>query len=291
MGERLLILCLGTLEDARLIRRWLRESPYKGSRTYHAINIASASLTRNYDIIISNLSDGVETLLLLTQAYPGIPILYLGDNPQLAERAIALGAQDYLPILGEDNPLLKPTLLFARKRESLTQKLRAKIFTDELTGLYNRRGFMTLLEQQMHQTKRSNQGFMLFLFDLDYFKQINDKHGHLVGDQALIKTAQCLCNAFRAHDIIARLGGDEFAVLALNSRPESEALLKRHLTLRLEELNADPHQPYTLSFSIGSVYYNGNGTPIQELIDKADKDLYKHKKLRHHFALGREDKI
>ncbi|MBS0623439.1 MAG: diguanylate cyclase [Verrucomicrobia bacterium] len=291
MGARLIILYIGSYEDANKIRALVRQTPYKGSPTYHALNVANVCLTRQYDLIISNFAEGVETLLFLKQAFPGIPILYFGNDTALANQAVSLGAQDHIVKSGIKVDTLTRIVTFAREREEHTEQLRTKTFTDELTGLYNRRGFITLLEQQMELAKRTGQGFMLFLFDLDLFKQINDRFGHLVGDEALIQTAQCLCKSFRSHDIIARIGGDEFAVLALNSRPEGQSLFKRHLFLRLKELNANPNCPYSLSCSIGSAHYDGNGRTMKELLNQADKDLYKDKKKRHCLLLGREDKI
>lgn len=290
MGERISILCISSDEEVSFIRALLKESPYRGSRTYHARSISTAPLTRHYDLIITDLSDGIESILSLKQLYPHIPVLYFGDNSRLAKRAISLGAQDYLPKDEIDATSFSRAIVFAKNREEITEQLKEKTFTDELTGLYNRRGFMTLMQQQMLVTTRSHQGFILFLFDIDWFKKINDRYGHLIGDDALIQTAWCLRKAFRSHDIVGRIGGDEFAVLALNSHPEGEAIFKRHLFSRLKELNAT-HRPYFISCSIGSAYYCNNGLTLQELLEQADNDLYLDKKRHHCLLLGREERM
>lgn len=90
-------------------------------------------------------------------------------------------------------------------------------FLDELTGLYNRRGFLMLARRQMEMLRRDKKGFVIIYADMNGLKQINDIHGHHVGDKALISLSEILFSSFRRNDIIARLGGDEFAVIAINT--------------------------------------------------------------------------
>src|SRR6267142_6479786 len=110
--------------------------------------------------------------------------------------------------------LLMRAVRCAAKQYMLQGELGNLALTDELTGLYNRRGFVAVAERQMSLGRRSGQRMLLFMIDLDHLKRINDSFGHLEGDRALKHTAYALEETFRDSDVVARLGGDEFAVLA-----------------------------------------------------------------------------
>ena len=109
-------------------------------------------------------------------------------------------------------------------RKRMEEEILTLSITDQLTGLYNRRGFLSLAEQQLKLSDRNKSGMLLFFADLDLLKWINDTLGHEEGDKALIEAANVFKETFRTSDIIARLGGDEFAVLAIDikgTNPES----------------------------------------------------------------------
>jgi two-component system, cell cycle response regulator len=243
---------------------------------------------RDFDIIIANLylpdSQGLDTFLEVQKRANATPIIIVGGSTEdeIVRDAIKLGAQDYLPKADLSVGLLSRIILHAIERHRLHESLKALSFTDELTGLYNRRGFLTLLEQQMSLAWRMKKGFYFFIIDLDYLKQINDTYGHLVGDHALINTAKCLLSSFRRHDIVGRIGGDEFAIVAINASIESGDYLKHHLREKTQEFNMHIKEPYRLSFSIGKAYFDGiRDITLDELIQMADSDLYHDKRLTH----------
>ncbi len=151
--------------------------------------------------------------------------------------------------------------------------------TDSLTGLYNRRGFTTLSNQLLKQTQRSQQGFLVFLADVDGLKIINDTYGHLEGDQCIIAVATILKNVFRASDVIARLGGDEFAIAVSEDVAEiSERALITRLQKNIEAFNARSRKKYKISLSIGTAELKPDQlTPINVLLDNADVKLYEQK--------------
>ena len=99
----------------------------------------------------------------------------------------------------------------------LQSELSSLALTDELTGLYNRRGFICLSEVQLKLARRSGCDMVLFFIDVDGLKQINDSFGHSEGDNALIRTAEVLRMTFRESDVLARIGGDEFGALAIEA--------------------------------------------------------------------------
>lgn len=153
----------------------------------------------------------------------------------------------------------------------------ARSLVDELTGLYNRRGFFSLAEHQFKLTKRSHKSMVLFFGDLDELKSINDTLGHLEGDQALIDTANLLRKTFRETDIMARIGGDEFVVLI--TEPTDTKIILRRLHQNLERHNARAGRPYRIELSIGIAHYNPLfPSSIEELVRQADSSMYEDKR-------------
>jgi two-component system cell cycle response regulator len=177
------------------------------------------------------------------------------------------------------------------------EKLMTEALTDELTGLFNRRGFLTLAEQQRKVANRSKKGMSLLYVDLDGMKAINDKHGHDVGDQALIDTATILKDSFRESDIIARMGGDEFAVLIAKPCEERvEHILVNHIERTLKKYNRKSNQDYDLLLSMGVAHYDPeNQCSIDDLIKQADELMYEEKRLhkigRTLYPLTREEAV
>ncbi|MEO0094822.1 MAG: diguanylate cyclase [candidate division WOR-3 bacterium] len=164
------------------------------------------------------------------------------------------------------------------ERKHMTAMLQALSFTDELTGLYNRRGFATLAEHQTRIAQRTKKSMLLLFVDMDNLKDINDEFGHPMGDQALIWTTRILKKTFRESDIIARMGGDEFVVLTLEIRKtKGEAFYKR-LQKSLEAFNQSAKLPFKISLSAGWSCYNPkHPMSIASLLKKADRMMYLHK--------------
>jgi diguanylate cyclase (GGDEF)-like protein len=162
---------------------------------------------------------------------------------------------------------------------NLKEELRLMSITDELTGLYNRRGFFTLAEQQLKIAKRLNRETLLLSADVDNLKKINDTLGHKEGDLALIATANILRESFRQSDIIARIGGDEFAILQIEKHDTDANILIARLQRNSEIHNTNRDLHNKLSISIGTIRFAPEDTcSIEELLIKADKLMYKHKR-------------
>lgn len=166
-------------------------------------------------------------------------------------------------------------------RRQMEDRLRTLTITDDLTGLYNRRGFFAMASQQLKIAKRMNRGILLLSADLDHLKGINDTFGHKEGDEALIETAKILKETFRESDIIARIGGDEFAVVQMeDSTIDTEAVTVR-LQNNLEKYNAEKNREYDISLSFGIAYYDPDSSDsIDEILIQADALMYENKKLR-----------
>jgi len=174
--------------------------------------------------------------------------------------------------------LLMRAVRCAAKQYMLQAELGNLALTDELTGLYNRRGFTAMAERQLKLGRRSGRGMLLFVMDVDRMKHINDSFGHLEGDRALKRTAEVLEQTFRDSDVVARLGGDEFGVLAIEASGHSEATIKARLFECLKS-NCAEESPYQISLSVGLARFDsGSLASIGELMAKADQTMYEHKK-------------
>jgi diguanylate cyclase (GGDEF)-like protein len=166
----------------------------------------------------------------------------------------------------------------AVRQSLLDREVRSLAITDELTGLYNRRGFLASATHQLKLAQRNAQDVLLLFCDVDNLKGINDSFGHREGDLAIIRAADALEETFRDSDILARLGGDEFAVLASDTAiPNGQAIMAR-IEKNLEKANAEESR-YTLSFSIGIArFHPGTPSSLGELMAHADQEMYLHKK-------------
>lgn len=160
------------------------------------------------------------------------------------------------------------------KLQNLSQK-------DELTGLYNRRGFLTMATQNINLAARMRKNGLLFYADLDGLKRINDTYGHTEGDIAIIKTAKILKKTFRDADILARLGGDEYVILAIDTPAGFMENLRKRLDKNLESYNNSSGKLYKISISMGAAPFNHSDVKtIEELMVEADHVLYDQKKER-----------
>ncbi|OGW25915.1 MAG: hypothetical protein A2X59_02335 [Nitrospirae bacterium GWC2_42_7] len=164
----------------------------------------------------------------------------------------------------------------------MEDKLHTLSITDELTGLYNRRGFLVLAEQQLKLADRARKGIFLLYADMDRLKVINDDFGHKEGDNAIIETARILKATYRSSDVVARIGGDEFVVIPVGNVKENVDLIIERLQENLENYNTEKKGAYKLSLSAGISFYDPeNPRSIDELLRDADKLMYEQKKHRY----------
>ena len=171
-------------------------------------------------------------------------------------------------------------LLFHNLKEA-EANMRAMSLRDDLTGLYNRRGFFSLAEQQARLSQRSGHNMLLFYCDLDAMKSINDTLGHHEGDRALTDVAAILRETFRESDIIARIGGDEFAILANESDDTSVGMLRMRLEKNLIAFADRAGRPYDISLSIGVATYDPLlSESLDKVLSRADDLMYRQKQAR-----------
>jgi diguanylate cyclase (GGDEF)-like protein len=168
------------------------------------------------------------------------------------------------------------------EKKKLSAELQRITISDELTGLYNRRGFSELAKKQLQVASRKKNDLFLLYMDLDNMKQINDKFGHEMGDRALVETAEILKRVFRESDIISRLGGDEFVALLLKTPDEeNEQTVIIRLQGQLQTANSKAARPYQLYLSTGVGHYNHKKPcSLEELLSAADNQMYEQKKMK-----------
>lgn len=166
-----------------------------------------------------------------------------------------------------------------RVRKEEEARLQVEASTDPLTGVLNRREFDRLLQSHFDQAKRNNSTFALLLVDIDYFKGLNDKFGHTVGDNVLRYFTEICGSILRGHDIMARLGGDEFAILLpgvmLNTARNIGERIRRYVVSK--PYSTEGRRVF-MTASLGVALYSGNYDSPEALMQGADKALYAAKK-------------
>lgn len=176
-------------------------------------------------------------------------------------------------------------LHFIFQIQDITERKRAEAaiqtlsLADELTGLYNRRGFLAFCKQHLNSLQRTRQSVALVYADLDGLKVINDSFGHKEGDRALIKTAELLKETFRSSDVLGRLGGDEFTALAVVEPGDRVDQVVERLEQKFANYNALKIAPYELSISIGVAQFDPEARQsMEDLMALADVAMYENKR-------------
>lgn len=165
------------------------------------------------------------------------------------------------------------------ERKRAEEEIRSLSLIDELTGIYNRRGFMTLAQQELKIAHRMKKSMTLFFADIDGLKWINDNLGHENGDMAIRDATQMLKITFRESDIIARLGGDEFAIVTTDTSPFNANTLISRLQFNIDTHNKKNNRPYRLSMSIGVVRHDlTHPQSLDGLLSQADHLMYEQKR-------------
>ena len=290
-SDKLVVLVVSDQEDeARRVRDLL------GSADPDRFGVAAAapqaSLGRlargGVDVVLLAMSlsarRGFATFTELRALAPAVPFLFLSDaeDERNGLEAVRAGAQDFLVKSEVDGPVLAHALRLAIERNRLHAALLDLALVDDLTGLYNRRGFLTLATRDLRLARRGNETLLVAFADLDDLKGVNDTAGHAVGDRALRDTAALLRQTFRDSDLVARIGGDEYAVLVRHAGPESADVLAERLKRQVRDFNRRADRPYQLSISLGFAAHKASTLgSVAGLLDRADRALYRDKRRKH----------
>ena len=211
-------------------------------------------------------------IFFVVQYVPSTPIFLNYEMYESYYYAISLAAS-FMGML---------VLLFYLSREifAVRDQLYSLATTDALTALYNRRTFIKRGQEAFKIAERGGNHFSIIIFDIDSFKSVNDEYGHVVGDVVLRNMAKHAKETLRETDIIARYGGEEFAILLQNTSADQAVVVAEKLRERMEVFEVDS-QPYKINrtISLGVMGYHYSISSFEELVDKADKALYKSKAL------------
>ncbi|MEB3277631.1 MAG: diguanylate cyclase [Lyngbya sp.] len=241
--------------------------------------------------------------LKLSEETAHIPVIFISALERIEDKvkAFELGGVDYITKPFQEQEVLmrvKHQLLIQQQHQQLleqNQRLEQEIkerlkaeaevrqlsLTDELTGLYNRRGFFLLAGQQLKISRRTQTSCWLLFADLDGLKKVNDSLGHKIGDQMLVDAAEILKQTFRDTDILARLGGDEFALFIPGESGNYNDFSFR-LETNIDDFNSRQNRTYKLSMSMGLQPCDfRNAFSLEQLLAKADKLMYEHKKRKY----------
>lgn len=246
---------------------------------------------RSYDVALvdHHLGSGTGIELLRAAVARGCrtPVIMLTGQHDRATDLAAMhaGAADFLVKGRVTGDMLERAIRYARERQRLLDEISALSLTDELTGLSNRRGFLTLADQRLQLLARRGSRCMIAFADVDGLKQANDTLGHEAGDRLLTDAARVLGATFRGTDLKARLGGDEFVVLADDVAEETELMLARlerqiaaHNEERVAELGTEAP---LLSLSVGALTFQaGPSVSLSQLIAEADVLMLQRKAAR-----------
>ncbi|HEV7771380.1 MAG TPA: GGDEF domain-containing protein [Solirubrobacterales bacterium] len=168
-------------------------------------------------------------------------------------------------------------LLLSRRLRASHQALWALARRDELTGVGNYRALHERLEEEIGRHARRSRELALILLDLDGFKQVNERHGHLRGDELLAEIGAALRETVRAEDSVFRQGGDEFAVIVPETGAEGADEVAARLRERICACVLDGDESVSVSATTGLAIYPADGTDPEELLGVADRDLFASK--------------
>jgi diguanylate cyclase (GGDEF)-like protein len=258
----------------------------RGTRVQRATTIASACVTLSkqcIDAVLVDLAmiDGTELAELTRLGRSGPPTvlgLLRQDCALRTTEALQAGAQECLVFSDLTTDRLMRSLRQGIERQRVQQRLTDLALRDELTGLYNRRGFFAIGEHLRRECLRNARNLAVARVDVDGLKAINESLGRAAGDQAIAATASILRCTFRESDVVARLDGDDFVAIALDVDRAAAARVLARLDEALVQHNLLTGTPYRLSFSAGaSVLAPPDRPTLNDLLATADHALYANK--------------
>jgi two-component system cell cycle response regulator len=234
------------------------------------------------DIMMPDV-DGFELVERLRErpAFADIPIILLSAlrEPDSRIAGLDLGADDYISKPTRPDELLARVRVHLRHAHRQRQLVRRSL-VDPLTGALNRRGILSVLRRERERALRTGTPLSVLMLDVDGFKALNDTYGHKAGDIVLRDLARAIVEAVRVVDHVGRLGGDEFVVAV----PDGDAAAAAGLASRLSVLELPPlevrdREPLEVHVSVGVATLTGDET-VDELLERADEEMYRHKRSR-----------
>ena len=205
-----------------------------------------------------------------------VPYLIINTSDKILMEAIHSNAQDIILLNNLDIDRAIWSILHSLERNKMINRLYEDSIEDQLTKLYNRRGFLALAKDSIRLMEKPS--YHIVFVDMDKMKDINDKHGHDMGDSALKEAAKILKSSFREADIISRYGGDEFIVFISDVENHIIDKIKKRILENVATFNQNNQHNYKLGLTLGhSKYDKDKKQSLQEIIGEADQDMYDNK--------------
>jgi len=174
--------------------------------------------------------------------------------------------------------MLANNIAAALERSIIAEQLEQMAVTDEMTGLNNYRAFRQRLTEELLRAERYHNHFCLLIADIDNFKDFNDTHGHLVGDQVLKHVARIIQSSVRSIDFTARYGGEEFAAILLGTTGDEARMTAERIRTHIASTPLQVgDQQLSVTVSVGGSDYKEDATTLQSIVDSADQALYRAK--------------
>ncbi len=284
--------------NIQLLQAFLASQNYKTYIARNGVEALKQAEAVEPDLILLDVMmpkmNGFETCKLLKKSekakYTPIIMVTALNEIESKIQGIEAGADDFiskpfnkLELLARVRSLLRVKTLHDQLQEKIDQLERAKerlrelAVTDGLTGLKNYRHFKDVLSLEIKRAERHKSPLSLIMFDIDYFKNYNDTHGHLAGDRVLQDIAILVSKNIRKIDLAARYGGEEFAIILPNTNRDNARIVAEKLRTLVEEYHfpfqeSQPNKNLTISVGISS--YPSSGKSFEELVACADKRLY-----------------
>lgn len=231
---------------------------------------------RDVDVVLLDLTlpdgTGLDPILKIRERHPDLPLIALtalGDD-RLPSQAVQAGAQDYLMKGKLSGELLARTIRHAVELNRLQAALRSLSFLDGLTGLYNRRGFVTLTEPHLKLAQRVKGRFLIVSADVKSLAAVNKAAGYEAGDRLLRDVAEILKKSFRDSDLLARLEGGAFMVLAADAATDKATVIVERINQHVAAYNGMTLRPYTLTLAVGFTPFDPRtSVPVEDLMARA----------------------
>lgn len=215
-----------------------------------------------------------------------IPIIFLtaSDEKEHILQAFNAGAVDYVVKPFNHQELLariKTHLELKYTRDELRKALievEKLATTDHLTGISNRRHFLSLAEREFRICVRKKRIFSILIIDIDFFKKINDNYGHFVGDEAIKSVAKTMEKSLRQEDLLARWGGEEFLIFLSETNGNEAIIIAERIRIKITDLCLEINdQIIKITVSIGVTSYTFNDHNLDDILKRADQGLYEAK--------------
>ncbi len=289
--------------DTELLLRILRDAGYDPchERVETAADMIAALDGREWDIVIADYTmprfDGIGALSLVRKKRPDIPFIFVSGTigEERAVQAMKAGAHDY--IMKDNTARLVPAIERELKEAEVRRDYRRAqervqylAYYDPLTDLPNRTLFADRLQQAMLVGRREKRCFALMVMDLDRFKDINDTHGHHVGDQALQLAAARIKACLRESDTVARMGGDEFAIMSPTaSHLDGATTMARKILAAFTKPLQIGNRNSEIGVSLGIALFPEHSNETDTLMRAADAAMYEAKRAQSGFKVYSPD--